>query len=186
MMKELWELCRKLSNPERLELLRKTYAMKKIGMGVNEAVENTGLGQSAVSQYFKQLLELGIVRRERGGRLVGYYADWSNAPSGIAEIAKMLFARFSNGVRDVGFLDDFAVFGNAFRLRAIRYIAANGPQSKLQLAEKYDKQIRFITRDLEPAVKGGVLDLDSEDQLGVYTYIPSRDPIARRVVEVNE
>ena len=74
-MKELWQVCRLLSNPKRLSLLRRTYALKEVGLGVNEATDRFELGQSAISQYFKQLLEVGLVRRERGGRLVGYYAD---------------------------------------------------------------------------------------------------------------
>ena len=54
--------------------------------------------------------------------------------------------------------------------------------SKEELAQVFKKPIRFITRDLEPAVKAGLLVLDSEDDLGSYRYLPPPDPIAQRVV----
>ena len=181
-MKELWQACRLLSNPKRLSLLRRTYALKEVGLGVNEATDRFELGQSAISQYFKQLLEVGLVRRERGGRLVGYYADWSKASASIGEIAQMLYDRFAAGGADTRFSAAFAVFGNAFRLRAIRHVAKRDWVSKEELAQVFKKPIRFITRDLEPAVKAGLLDLDSGDDLGRYRYLPPADPIAQHVV----
>lgn len=183
-MKELWEVCRKLSNPERLDLLRRAYVRRDSGIGVNEGAEESKLGQPTVSEYFKQLMELGLLRRERGGRLVGYYPDWSTATEAIAVIAEMLYERFAAGSNDTGFSNAFEVFGNAFRLRVIRYVAKYGSCSKESLAGVFNKPIRLLTRDLEPAVKGGVLALDPDETGGVYRYIPPSDSIAWRVVEL--
>lgn len=185
-MKELWEVCRKLSNPERLELLRRAYARREDGIGVSEATEDSQLGQPTVSEYFRQLSELGLLRRERGGRLVAYYPDWASAPEAIAIIGGMLYDRFSSGSRDAGFVSAFSVFGNAFRLKVIRYVAKYGSCTRPSLAGVFNKSIRSLTRDLEPAVKGGLLALDFDDGEGAYRYIPPADAIAWRVVELQE
>lgn len=174
-----------MSNPLRLELFRRTCVKKHLGIGVNEAVDDSDLGQSAVSQYFKQMLELGILRRTRAGRGVAYEVECSAASAAVAEIVGILYRQYSNGSKSVDFVDDFNVFGNAFRLRAIKYIAQHGPVSKESLAEKFDREVRLITRDLEPAVKGGILSVDSDDADGLYTYIPPRSAVSRKVVELS-
>lgn len=183
-MKELWELCRKLSNPERLGLLRKIYALRGEGLSVNQITDGMGIGQSATSQYLKQLLDLGLVRRERSGRFVGYYADSSMASMDIREIASMLYERFANPACDLSFAEAFGILGNAFRLRAIAYIAKGGDGRKESLAKKYGKAIRFITRDLEPAVKSGLLELDSEDDSGCYRFVAPADAVVMRIIDL--
>ena len=55
----------------------------------------------------------------------------------------------------------------------------------LELAEKYDKETRLVTRDLKPAVEGGLLSVSAEGPDGIYAYIPPADPIARRIVELS-
>ena len=59
------------------------------------------------------------------------------------------------------------------------------PWSLLELAEKYDKEMRLVTRDLKPAVEGGLLSVSAEGPDGTYAYIPPADPIARRIVELS-
>ena len=59
------------------------------------------------------------------------------------------------------------------------------PWSLLELAEKYDKEMRLVTRDLKPAVEGGLLSVSAEGPDGIYAYIPPADPIARRIVELS-
>ncbi len=181
-MKELWEFCRKLNNPERLGLLKRIYRLKASGSTVNEAVEESGLGQSATSQYLKQLHELGLLRRERGGRLVGYYADSSEATAKIAEIACMMYRRFQKADCDMSFVSILGVMGNAARARMVAYIAQGGNGDKIALAEKYNKPTRIITRDLEPACDCGLLRLGHDD---TYVYQPPPDPIAQRIVELS-
>ena len=43
---------------------------------------------------------------------------------------------------------------NAFRAKAVANIALTDGITLLELAEKYDKEMRLVTRDLKPAVEG--------------------------------
>lgn len=186
-MKELWELCRKLHNPRRLELLRRIYtSYHNGGLGVNEATDTGILGQSASSLYLKHLEELGLVRRERGGRFVGYYSDWSRASSSIGEIAAMFHERFNaeRGKAQLSLLVPLGVLGNAFRLRAVHRIYVSQRLSKERLADYYGKEVRIITRDLDPAVKAGLISVDSDDDDGVYEPVQQRDAIIKRIIEL--
>ena len=45
--------------------------------------------------------------------------------------------------------------------------------------------MRLVTRDLKPAVEGGLLSVSAEGPDGTYAYIPPADPIARRIVELS-
>lgn len=184
-MKETWEFCRKLGNPERIELLRLVYARKDAGITVGEAVDCSKLGQPSVSAYFHQLLDLGLLRRERGGRIVAYYPERANTDSSYAEIIKMLYERFSSGSRDTGFIPAFRVFGNALRLRIIRYVARYEVCTKESLSSVFGKSIRSLSRDLEPAVRGGVLVPEFFDGSDAYRYLPPSDSIAWRVVNLS-
>ena len=46
---------------------------------------------------------------------------------------------------------------NAFRAKAVANIALTDGITLLELAEKYDKEMRLVTRDLKPAVEGRLL-----------------------------
>jgi len=185
-MKEMWEACRRLGNPERLELLRIVYAGGDAGVTGSEIVSASNLGQAAVSTYLRQLQELGLVRGERSGRQVTYSADWSDASAAVAEIAKMLYDRFVSGSRDTGFAAAFRVFGNDFRLRVIRHVAHCENCSREMLAGVFNRSVRLLTRDLAPAVDGGVLGLVRGEAGGEYRYLPPSDSIAWRVVALRD
>ena len=45
--------------------------------------------------------------------------------------------------------------------------------------------MRLVTRDLKPAVEGGLLSVSAEGPDGTYAYNPPVDPIARRIVELS-
>ena len=74
---------------------------------------------------------------------------------------------------------------NAFRAKAVANIALTDGITLLELAEKYDKEMRLMTRDLKSAVEGGLLSVSAEGPDGIYAYIPPADPIARRIVELS-
>jgi len=185
-MREMWEVCRRLGNAERLELLRIVYASGEAGVTVGEVVDGSQLGQAAVSTYLRQLQDLGLVKAERDGRQVAYSADWSSASPAVAEIAKMLYDRFSSGSRDTGFAAAFRVFGNDFRLRVIRHVAHCENCSREMLAGVFNRSVRLLTRDLAPAVEGGVLGLVRGGAGSEYRYLPPSDSIAWRVVVLRD
>ena len=82
-------------------------------------------------------------------------------------------------------LGRLSVMMNVFRAKAVANIALTDGITLLELAEKYDKEMRLVTRDLKPAVEGGLLSVSAEGPDGIYAYIPPADPIARRIVELS-
>ena len=185
-MKEIWELCRKLNNPVRMQLLAEIYAPKPTpGLNVGIAIDDSGMKQSTASEHFSALASLGLIRRCRSGRFVNYYPDISNDFPRIAEIARMIRERVMTDPNDLGFTSVFPAMMNAFRSHAVAYIATTSGVTLLALAEKYDKEMRLISRDLKPAAECGLISISAEGSSGIYSYTPPADPIARRIVELS-
>ena len=185
----LCEMCRKLSNPKRFDFLVRLYKdrreMEFAGLNVGDAQDGSELLQPATSQYLRQLADLGLVRRQRHGRLVHYYPDFSSASPCVKEIARMMKNRLLSGSKDFSYTEVFSVLASAFRSAVVRYIAAGGEGRVATLGAFHGKRPSEIIRLLEPAVTGLLLELDSEDEDGTYRYIPPEDAIARRIVELS-
>lgn len=186
----LCEMCRRLNNPKRFDLLVRLYRddrkRKLAGMNVSDAVENSKVNQPATSEYLKQLADLGLVRRERIGRRVFYSADLSSANPWVAEIARMIQKRLLGGSDDISYAPIFRVMMGSFRSRVVRHIAAGGCGEVEFLRNTFDIQhFGDLQRDLRPAVDAHILDLDSDDPDGKYSYVTPSDPIARRIIELS-
>ena len=185
-MKEVWELCRRLNNPVRMKMLVEIYARCPApGVNVGIAMNDANAKQSTTSEHLSTLASLGLIRREKSGRFVNYYPDISSEFPRIAEIARLTRARVRSNPSDLSFTSIFPAMMNAFRARVVANIAASSGMTLLELAEKYDKEMRLITRDLKPAVECGLLEVSAEGPDGIYTYKPPADPIARRIVELS-
>ena len=185
-MKEVWELCKKLNNPVRLKVLAEIYAMRPApGVNVGVLVESCGLNEPTVSEHLSALASLGLIRRRRSGRFVNYYPEISNEHPRIAEIGLLIRERVMTNPGDLSFASVFAAMMNAFRARAVAFIAKSNGATLLDLAEKYDKEMRLVTRDLKPAVESGLISVSAEGADGVYRYNPPSDPIAQRIVELS-
>ena len=185
-MKEVWELCRRLNNPTRLKLLMDVYSQKlDDGLNVGIAMDDNSLKQPATSSHLSALASLGIIRRCRSGRFVNYYPEISDESPRVAEIARLIRERWRTNPHNLAFSEVFPVMMNAFRAKAVANIALTDGITLLELAEKYDKEMRLVTRDLKPAVEGGLLSVSAEGPDGIYAYIPPADPIARRIVELS-
>ena len=186
----LCEMCRRLNNLKRFDLLVRIYregrGLEMAGMNVSEAVENSKVNQPATSEYLQQLADLGLVRRERAGRRVFYSAELSSASPWVAEIAGMIRLRVQSGLNDFSYAPIFRVMMGSFRSRVVRHIAAGGSGGVGFLRETFDvKRFGDLKRDLRPAVDAHILALDSDDPGGRYSYITPADPIARRIVELS-
>ena len=183
-MKTICDLCKKLNNPIRIELLRRIYTAS-YGANVGLTQDGSGLGQSGASQYLAQLEDLGLIRRERSGRYVNYYADWTLASPEIAEIAALLKKRFAEKGDVKRLLPIFAVMMNPMRARVVHYLADGGDGAKEHLIEHFKQNKKTFDRDLKPARDAGLLDMDDDDAgVGSYSYHAPTDPIARRLVEL--
>jgi len=180
-MKHLWDLCKLLNNPKRLDLLVRIYELKHDGLNVGLAVEDAGIGQPSTSAYLRQLEDIGVIRRERSGRFVNYYGNTRSARDEISVVADMIKARVRRNPKDRDFAEHFAIMMNPFRLRVLHFLCTGGNGSRIRLCEKFEKEPRILTRDLKPAVDSGLLSLDEDD---TYRYLPPAEPITRRIVEL--
>ena len=184
MLTEVWELCRKLANPERRSLLRRVCEARD---GLNVGVAQDGsdaLKQSGTSQYLGQLWKLGLIRRVRSGKYVNYYADAENATALVRDVALALQERFraeaGGGDRDEGYLPVMRVMGNAMRARIVGMLAREGSAGREYLCEKLGLYGRTFDRHIKPAIDMGLVECDEGDILRLN--LPS-DPIARLIVK---
>ena len=182
-MKTISDLCKKLNNPIRIELLKGVYTSMTGGANVGLMQDGSGLGVSGTSQYMAQLEDLGLIRRKRSGRYVNYLADWSQATPEIAEIAAMLKQRFVEKGDMTELTVVFGVLMNPFRARVINYLANGGNGEKENLIKCFKQSKKTLDRDLKPARDAGLLDMDDDDaDFGCYTYHAPSDPIATRLI----
>ena len=186
----LCEMCRKLSNPKRFDFLVRLYKDERplefAGFNVSGALDGAEVNWSATSVYLKGLADLGLVRRERAGRLVNYSPDFSLAKSCVAEIASLMRDRMRSNPDDLSFVPIFRVMMGSRRSKVVRHIAGGGSGRISDLRERFGFiRLSDLERDLKFATDARILDLDSQDPDGTYSYITPADPIARRVVELS-
>ena len=182
------ELCKLLNNPLRLKMLTRVYASRdgvNVGILVDEML-NEGLNQSGVSQYLKQLEHLGVIRRERAGRYVNYYADCTNCDSRVAEAVRLIIGRVrSNG--EMSFTRFFGVLMNPFRAAVITYLAAGNAGDPVSICTAFGHQRKYLRRDLQMALDEGLLAVDdSSEILGVYSYVKPADALVATLVRLCE
>ena len=185
----LCALCKLLNNPKRFDFLvrlyRDSHDLRRDGFNVGDAQDGSELYLSATSAYLRQLADIGVVRRERSGRLGNYYPDFSRARPEVGEIAGLIMHRVRKDGGDLSFVPIFHVMMGVMRARIVRFIAAGGDGGVEYLAEKFQLRVGDLRHHLKFAEEGGVLTCNSDDPDGVYTYITPADPIARRVVELS-
>lgn len=184
MLTEIWELCRKLANPERRALLRMVCEAKD-GLNVGIAQDGAeGLKQSGTSQYFGQLWKLGLIRRLRSGRFVNYYADAENAHALVRDVAVALQERFraeaGGGSHDESYLPVMRVMGNAMRARIVGMLAREGSACHEYVCDRLGVSGRTLDRHLKPAIDIGLVECDANGNLKIST---PTDPIAQLIVK---
>ena len=180
-MMRVWNLCKVLANEHRKTLLSEIYLSRDGGCNVGFLVDvmDRRLEAPAVTQYLRQLEQIGLLRRERRGRYVNYYDDMREAVGEVREISRMIRSR----IREYGRYDDkgmFRVLMNAFRARVCHYLMAGGDGGKGSVCEKFQHIPKYLGRDLRPAVEVGLLS----EQIASYDLIIPQDPIVRRVIEL--
>lgn len=185
----LCEMCKKLNNPNRMDLLIRLYRNAKrptfAGLNVNDAQDGSKIFQPATSEYLRQLWGLKLIRRERAGRLVNYYPDFSRACAPVSVIAAMIADRAGADSDDFAFAAIFRVMMGSVRSRIVRFLAAGGIGVVESLCDEFSMRETDLHYTLRPAVDGGILSLDVKCPDGTYRYITPADPIARRIVELS-
>ena len=183
-MKTIFDLCKRLDNPIRRELLRRVYTSPDGGANVTLAQDNCGLGMSGTSQYLRQLEELGLIRRQRSGRYVNYLADWSMASPEIQVVAEGIYARFKAGKDIESLAPVFHTMMNPFRARVLNWLLNGGSGEKDVICERFDKRRETVARDLKPAIDDGLLDMtDDDESSGEYLLLKPTDPLALKILE---
>lgn len=165
-MVEMWEFCRKLSNPERLGLLRQVCEARDC-LNVGVAQEGApGLKQSGTSQYLGQLWKMGLIRRLRSGHYVNYYADAENAYASIRDAAVALQNRFREESRtqsrDESYVLVMRVMGNAMRARIVGKLAREGLMTLDYLCDRMGMDAKILNRHLKPAIEAGLVECDAK------------------------
>ena len=185
----LCEMCKRLNNPNRMDFLVRLYRdspdLRKSCLNVGNAQDGSKLYMAATSAYLRQLADIGLVRRERSGRLVNYYPDFSQASCEVGEIAGLIMRRLRLESGDLSFAPIFRVMMGAIRSQVVRSIAAGGDGRVEAIAKRFNLRVCDVRTDLRLAEEGGVLVCSSDDPDGVYSYITPADPIARRIVELS-
>ena len=120
---ELCSLCKLLSNPLRLEMLgRVCLAADGVNVGVlADDLSQSGIGQSGVSQYLKQLALAGVVRRMRAGRYVNYVRCDPPVPAVRKAVGAIVQRMKTSNDRDFAYI--FNVMMNPFRARVVAAVA---------------------------------------------------------------
>lgn len=180
-MNKVWDLCKVLENEHRRALLAEIYKSPEGGCNVGYLVDKLRgkIEAPAVTQYLKQLEQLGLLRRERCGKYVNYSDDMSEASSRVRDIALMI----REEMRTAGAYDDHGMFRalmNAFRAKVCRYLLHGGSGEKSAICDKFQHFSKYLARDLQPAVACGLL---TEYEDSYELSLPS-DPIVRRIIEL--
>ena len=184
-MFEICQLCKVLSNPLRLELLAHIYQTKdgcNFGYLVDKMQESKlykpGLCASGVSQYLRELVRLGVVRRHRDGCYTNYHADLSHVSKPIAEITALIIKHIQKN-KKCDFAYIFSVLRNPFRANVIRMVAQKPSLTAEAICTRTNHSIINLKRDLLPALKVGIISLDEDDAVpyASYRYNPPQDPV---------
>ena len=180
-MKKVWDLCKVLENGHRKTLLAEIYKSHDGGCNVGFLVDRMQgkLEAPAVTQYLKQLEQLGLLRRERSGKFVNYYDDMREAGNDVREVARLI----RREMRQSGAYDDHGMFRalmNAFRARVCHYLLNGGDGERGEICDRFSHVSKYLARDLQPAVESGLLT----EYVEAYELTLPDDPIVRRIIEL--
>ena len=183
-MNRIWDLCKLLHNAKKLRLLRIICAAGDNGITVKSLVEqmaDAGLRNSGISQYLKQLANLGLIRRERKSTQVYYFYDPYRARPEVREVMEMIRLRLVTG-GDCRFLDTFRTLMNPFRAKIAHYLQAGGDGSAENLCQVFGCAMVQLIMGIELGVADGVFAHERQ----TYTLNPQPDEIVRRIIELAE
>ena len=181
-MNNIWDLCKLLNNPKKMRLFQSICLAGKQGvsvMALTEEMGESGLGKSGISQYLKQMAQLGLVRRDRKGATVVYFYDVGRARKEVREVAEMIATRISLG-GDMGFVQALRTLMNPFRAKVASLIYHKEAGDSGEIC----KRMMCSSARLYMAMKLGIED-------GIFTYEggklalqASGDVIIQRIIEL--
>lgn len=186
MRHRIWDLCKMLHNPRKVEIMLHIYDAEDGVLSVGELahyMEERGVKLSGVSQYLKQFEALGLILRERAGKFVYYHADMSGASREVREVAQMVRSRHETG-GDMSFLDSFKVLMNPFRARLANYLYHGGDGRIETICRTMDCNMAHFSRDVRTGVEAGMFAHEG-GWGGTLRLIMPDDEIVRKVIEAS-
>jgi DNA-binding transcriptional ArsR family regulator len=186
-MIEICNLCKLLSNPLRLDMLVRVYSASdgaNVGVLADE-LGRSGIGQSGVSQYLKQLAEAGFLSVERTGR----YVICSGEPEKASPVYKlqMVLARIFAASCELDWQKPLLTTINAFahhvRIRILQSLAACPRCGFEELAKATDLPFATLRRQLGLLIAAQVVAAcEASDGSRIYELGKPSAPLARTLL----
>jgi len=153
-----------------------------VNVGVmTDELSQSGIGQSGVSQYLKQLSAIGVIRRVRAGKFVNYVRG--EAPNPAVREAVRIIVDWKLQKGDKRVVEICGVLMNPFRAAAVSAVAKAGKVAASEICEKLEHQMKYLKRDLQSAVEAGLLEMDDDASPDpVYRYVEPSDTLAKELV----
>jgi len=177
-MATICDLARLLANPLKREMVLRVYAARdgfNVGLLADE-MHQKGLGMAGVSQYLRQLEQIGIVRRYRAGRYVNYVGDARAANPAVRKALELVLGRMRRGKG--GFERVFGVLRNPFRAAVVSALSKGRRLSAATICDRTGHNIKVLKRDLQEALDAGLIETDGE----TYCFVkPGDDAVAQLI-----
>ena len=181
-MNRIWDLCKLLNNPKKLRIIGLIYLAGKSGIAVKElAVEMSEeeLGKSGISQYLKQLAQLGVVRRERKGKTAVYFYDTYRARDEVEEVMELICKRLKDG-GGMEFLPTFRTLMNPFRAKVAGMLKHGMAGNISDVCVKLGCSRQHALMELKLGIEDGYFGCDGGN---LWLELPD-DEIVKRIVEL--
>ena len=184
-MIEVWEVARLLKNPQRRKLLRMVCECPD-GLNVTIASdESSKLNISGASQYLKQLMKIGFIRRMKSGKYVNYTRNAINAPPEMREIAIKIEERYRSrsGLASVDerFVSCLPALANAERARIAAYLHKVGPRPIDAVKSLFDMNYDSFARNIKSLLQCSLVEYDKSSN--ILKPIPQEDPITNLLLQ---
>ena len=135
--REFWKVCKKLSNEERLDVLRKVMSSpEEGGLPVGQIADAVRLGQPATSTYLAELQDAcGLVASRRAGRYCLYYPAPDISDAKAVALFKALTRFFLAERAGWAPINGSRPLTNATRARLLGFIRAEGRTDRTKIVK---------------------------------------------------
>ena len=182
---ELWNVCRAINNPVRLEMLRFIAQSPMQALNVLQVGDFVGLQKAAASQYLKLLATAGFLNVERSGKFVVCLCSKSLETSAgiIYEKLKTLFPkpnRVCAMAPKSGWQDELLLKINAFsfhsRILILQELLQHERLGFEQLQQKVKLPPKTLKRQLGILISAGMVDPQESTGTG-YSLSTQKDSL---------
>ena len=181
-MNRVWDLCKLLNNPKKVALMQIICNAGMDGvsvMSLANVMREDRLGKPAISQYLKQLAQLGVLQRRRNGKLVFYTYDSRRARPEVKEPMELIRQRVVDK-GNMAFLRFFRTLMNPFRARVANYLDAGGNSDIGKICDWFGCSRQHFLVEMRLGMEDGVFRYDGDN----VVMAELDDEIVRRIVRL--